>query len=58
MFKLLVLPFGLDDNSAVNEFNDDDDEAELDQMPREQTGPFTQGGGVDKVEYAYEHVSC
>ena len=40
-----MLPFGLDDNSAVDEV--DDDGAELGPMPREQTGPFAQGGGVD-----------
>ena len=51
-----VLLFGLDDNSAVDEV--DDDEAELGLMPREQTGPFAQGGGVDEVEYAYGYVSC
>lgn len=52
-----VLPFGLDDNSAVDEV-DDDDEAELGPMPREQTGPFAQGGGVDEVEYAYGYAFC
>ena len=52
-----MLPFGLDDNSTVDEV-DDDDEAELGPMSREQTGPCTQGGGVDDVEYAYGHVSC
>ena len=52
-----MLPFGLDDNSAVDEV-DDDDEAELGPVPCKQTGPFAQGGGVDKVEYAYGHVSC
>lgn len=46
-----VLPFGLDDGSAVD--LDDMDEPELGPMPREQSGPFASGGGVDEVEYAY-----
>lgn len=47
-----VLPFGLDDGSAVD---DDDDVAELGPMPREQSesNPFPSGAGVDEVEYAY-----
>jgi hypothetical protein len=48
-----VLPFGLDDGSAVDLDDGDDDEAELGPMPREQSGPFGSGGGVDEVEYAY-----
>lgn len=51
-----VLPFGLDDNSAVDLDEADDDEPELGPIPREQTGPFAQGGGVDEVEYAYGYV--
>ncbi|KAI0068880.1 hypothetical protein BV25DRAFT_1925031 [Artomyces pyxidatus] len=53
-----VLPFGLDDgldeaNLAV-EFDGDEDEGEdLGPMPRDQSGPFPPGGGVDEVEYAY-----
>ncbi|KIJ70335.1 hypothetical protein HYDPIDRAFT_105043 [Hydnomerulius pinastri MD-312] len=47
-----VLPFGLDDGSAVD-LDDDDDEPELGPMPRDQSGPFASGGGVDEVEYAY-----
>ncbi|KAN0097672.1 protein of unknown function (DUF3402) domain containing protein [Tylopilus felleus] len=46
-----VLPFGLDDGSAVD--LDDLDEPELGPIPREQSGPFASGGGVDEVEYAY-----
>jgi len=46
-----VLPFGLDDSSAVD--LDDLDEPELGPIPREQSGPFASGGGVDEVEYAY-----
>ncbi|KAF9247001.1 hypothetical protein BU15DRAFT_84575 [Melanogaster broomeanus] len=46
-----VLPFGLDDGSAVAA--DDEDEPELGPVPREQSGPFASGGGVDEVEYAY-----
>ncbi|KAH0839713.1 hypothetical protein J3R83DRAFT_651 [Lanmaoa asiatica] len=49
-----VLPFGLDDSSAVDE--DDEDEPELGPIPREQSGPFASGGGVDEVEYAYGYV--
>jgi hypothetical protein len=45
-----VMPFGLDDGSAVEL---DDDEAELGPVPREQSGPFAAGAGVDEVEYAY-----
>ncbi|KAH7930029.1 N1221-domain-containing protein [Leucogyrophana mollusca] len=46
-----VLPFGLDDGSALDP--EEDDEPEMGPMPREQSGPFAQGGGVDEVEYAY-----
>lgn len=49
-----VLPFGLDDGSAVD--LDDEDEPELGPIPREQSGPFASGGGVDEVEYAYGYV--
>ena len=45
-----IIPFGLDDNSAVEL---DDDEPELGPMPREESEPFGQGAGVDEVEYAY-----
>ena len=48
-----VLPFGLDDGSAVVDV-DDEEEEELGPAPRKQTdGPFASGGGVDEVEYAY-----
>lgn len=47
-----VLPFGLDDNSAID-LEDADDEGEMGPMPREDSGPFGEGGGVDEVEYAY-----
>lgn len=46
-----VLPFGLDDGSAVIDI--DEEEEELGPAPREQSGPFASGGGVDEVEYAY-----
>lgn len=49
-----MLPFGLDDGSAVD--LDDVDEAELGPAPREQSGPFAAGAGVDEVEYAYGYV--
>jgi len=47
-----VLPFGLDDGTAVDDI-DDDDESDMGIAPREQSGPFASGGGVDEVEYAY-----
>lgn len=49
-----VLPFGLDDASAVDV--DDDDEL-LGPVPRDQSGPFAAGAGVDEVEYAYGQVN-
>jgi hypothetical protein len=49
-----VLPFGLDDGSAVD--LEDDEEPEMGPIPREQSGPFAAGGGVDEVEYAYGYV--
>jgi len=48
-----VLPFGLDDGSAVDIEDDDEDEPELGPIPRKQSGPFAAGAGVDEVEYAY-----
>lgn len=48
-----VLPFGLDDASAVDLDIDDEDEPEMGPIPREQSGPFAAGAGVDEVEYAY-----
>jgi hypothetical protein len=47
-----VLPFGLDDGSAID-IDDEGDEAEMGPIPREQSGPFAAGAGVDEVEYAY-----
>ncbi|KAI6117629.1 hypothetical protein EV401DRAFT_2057754 [Pisolithus croceorrhizus] len=46
-----VLPFGLDDNSALDLGEDED--SDIGPMPREQSGPFASGGGVDEVEYVY-----
>lgn len=43
-----VVPFGLDDGSAV----DDDDLDDVGPAPREQSA-FAGGAGVDEVEYAY-----
>lgn len=51
-----VLPFGLDDNSAIDLEEMDEEEMEMGPMPREQSGPFAQGAGVDEVEYAYGYV--
>ncbi|OSD04155.1 N1221-domain-containing protein [Trametes coccinea BRFM310] len=45
-----VLPFELDDGTAVDEADDDE---ELGPMPKEPSGPFQAGAGVDEVEYAY-----
>lgn len=47
-----VIPFGLDDNSAID-LEDADDDAELGPMPRDQPGPFGEGEAVDEVEYAF-----
>ncbi|KAI6097432.1 hypothetical protein EDD16DRAFT_1889586 [Pisolithus croceorrhizus] len=46
-----VLPFGLDDDSALDLGEDED--SDIGPMPREQSGPFASGGGVDEVEYVY-----
>jgi len=46
-----VLPFALDDSSAVD--IDDQEDQELGPMPREGDNPFQSGAGVDEVEYAY-----
>ncbi|EPT03705.1 hypothetical protein FOMPIDRAFT_1022279 [Fomitopsis schrenkii] len=45
-----VLPFDLDEGSAIG---DESDEQELGPMPRDASGPFHAGAGVDEVEYAY-----
>ena len=50
-----VMPFGLDDENPVV-LDDDDDEEELGPIPKEPSGPFQSGGGVDEVEYAYGYV--
>lgn len=47
-----VLPFGLDDASAVD-LDEEGDIPELGPAPREPSGPFASGAGVDEVEYAY-----
>ncbi|CCL99446.1 uncharacterized protein FIBRA_01464 [Fibroporia radiculosa] len=47
-----VLPFELDASSAVAD-DDDEEEPEFGPMPREASGPFQAGAGVDEVEYAY-----
>jgi hypothetical protein len=49
-----VLPFGLDDSSAVDDIDDDDDEPEMGPMPRQQSRPFAGGRGVDEVEFMYD----
>lgn len=48
-----VLPFGLDDSSAVDDVEEEDDEPGMGPMPRQQSGPFAGGRGVDEVEYMY-----
>lgn len=50
-----VLPFELDESSAIDD--EGDDEPELGPMPRESSGPFHAGAGVDEVEYAYGSVT-
>ncbi|KAI1795145.1 N1221-domain-containing protein [Ganoderma leucocontextum] len=45
-----VLPFELDEGTAVDDAEEDE---ELGPMPKELSGPFQSGGGVDEVEYAY-----
>ncbi|CDO71308.1 hypothetical protein BN946_scf184908.g65 [Trametes cinnabarina] len=45
-----ILPFELDDGTAIDEADDDE---ELGPMPKEPSGPFQAGAGVDEVEYAY-----
>ena len=47
-----VLPFGLDDGSAI-EVEDDEIELPMGPAPRDQSSPFASGAGVDEVEYAY-----
>ncbi|KAH9853582.1 hypothetical protein C2E23DRAFT_777268 [Lenzites betulinus] len=44
-----ILPLELDPGTAI----DDDEEEELGPMPKESSGPFQAGAGVDEVEYAY-----
>lgn len=46
------MPFNLDSDSAIAD-EIEDDEPELGPMPREPSGPFHAGAGVDEVEYAY-----
>jgi hypothetical protein len=48
-----VLPFGLDDGSAVDPDDEDELDLALGPAPREKSGPFAEGAGVDEVEYAY-----
>ncbi|KAG5646464.1 hypothetical protein DXG03_003514 [Asterophora parasitica] len=47
-----VLPFGLDDGSAV-EIEEELEDLALGPVPKDQSGPFAAGAGVDEVEYAY-----
>ncbi|EIW76163.1 N1221-domain-containing protein [Coniophora puteana RWD-64-598 SS2] len=47
-----VLPFKLDDGSAVDAEEEEED-LPMGPAPREQEGPFASGGGVDEVEYAW-----
>ncbi|THH20159.1 hypothetical protein EW146_g1163 [Bondarzewia mesenterica] len=48
-----VLPFGLDEVNLAEDLEGEDEGEDLGPMPREQSGPFASGGGVDEVEYAY-----
>ncbi|KAI0776115.1 N1221-domain-containing protein [Trametes elegans] len=45
-----ILPFELDDGTAID---DSDEDEELGPMPKEPSGTFHAGAGVDEVEYAY-----
>ena len=45
-----VLDFSLDTGTAVDDTEEDE---ELGPMPKDTSGPFQSGGGVDEVEYAY-----
>ncbi|EMD40803.1 hypothetical protein CERSUDRAFT_111387 [Gelatoporia subvermispora B] len=47
-----ILAFDLDESSAIDDENEEE-EPELGPMPRESSGPFHAGAGVDEVEYAY-----
>lgn len=47
-----VLQFDLDHGSAIDA-EDDDAELPMGPVPRDQSGPFAAGAGVDEVEYAY-----
>jgi hypothetical protein len=51
---LMPSPFDLDGGSAID--IDEIEEAELGLPPREQSTPFSEGAGVDEVEYAYGYV--
>lgn len=46
-----ILPFDLDDGSALESENEE--EEPMGPIPRESSGPFQAGAGVDEVEYAY-----
>lgn len=50
-----MIPFGLDDGSALDE--DFDEEPEMGPMPRERSAPFAAGEGgkgIDEVEVSFE----
>ncbi|KAF5388442.1 hypothetical protein D9615_000144 [Tricholomella constricta] len=47
-----VLPFGLDDGSAVD-IEEEVEDLAMGPVPKDQSGPFAEGAGVDEVEYAY-----
>lgn len=49
-----ILPLELDPGTAIDDTDDDD---ELGPMPKEPSGPFQAGAGVDEVEYAYGSVA-
>ncbi|KAG6903342.1 hypothetical protein C0995_013095 [Termitomyces sp. Mi166 len=49
-----VLPFGLDDGSAIDP--DEDEELAVGPVPKDESNPFASGAGVDEVEYAYGQV--
>ncbi|KAG5352526.1 hypothetical protein C0989_001839 [Termitomyces sp. Mn162] len=49
-----VLPFGLDDGSAIDP--DEDEDLAVGPVPKDESNPFASGAGVDEVEYAYGQV--
>ncbi|KAG6911746.1 hypothetical protein DXG01_007996 [Tephrocybe rancida] len=47
-----VLPFGLDDASAID-IDEEEEDLAVGPVPKDESNPFASGAGVDEVEYAY-----